>query len=264
MNTNIVDVVIPLYNKLVKDVPVVSAAIQSSVNCNIHICDNSEDKEIKESNVSFCNELLIEYHDMGGNAGLSKAYNRAVDSCRSSIICIFDDDTQVNSSYFQILVKQIEIHGSGVYIPLVYNRDSLMSPLDSLGPAIFRYRNLNSFNPETCYAINTGMAITRDIFDLVRYDESLFIEWVDHSFCQSAHNAGVRFHLLTDIKLEQNYSRETNSVEAALHRERLAASDLRVYYSGSMMYRIYGFVYRCYRVIKCCIKYNTLSFLRIF
>lgn len=265
MVTNNIDIIVPVYNMLAKDVPVIQAADSSAVNCIVHICDNSENDEIKRSNALFCADTPhIEYHDMGGNIGLSKAYNSALNRCSSSVVCIFDDDTDVDPTYFQIVVDQVEKHGSGIFIPLVYNGDNLLSPLNSFGPAIFRYRDISNFSPDTCFAFNTGMAVTRDVFNSVRYDERLFIEWIDHAFCRDAHNAGINFYLMPTVRLEQDYSRESNSLESALHREKLAGPDLRIYYSNSIVDRMYRFVYRFYRILRSCLKYHSFAFFDLF
>lgn len=266
MNSFLIDVIVPIYNSSVANVPVVKAVEKSSIQCKIHICDNSDHEEYKAVNKSLCmTSPYIEYFDMGGNVGISKAYNYALKYCKGDIVCIFDDDTFVKSDYFEKVAQKVLSNGSGIYLPVVVAEDGrVLSPLNSFGPAIFPYKHISDFNPNRCFAFNTGLAATRDVFSVVRYDEHLFIEWVDHAFCRDAHKAGISFNMVNEPRLVQNYSRDSNNLKAALHREALAGPDLREFYSGSIRNKLYGLAYRMYRVLKCSIKYRTLSFFKCY
>ena len=63
------------------------------------VIDNST---IRNDNLELCIEYGFEYFSMKGNAGLSKAYNRALNYLRNKkgIVVWFDDDTNVRSMIF--------------------------------------------------------------------------------------------------------------------------------------------------------------------
>lgn len=63
---------------------------------------------------------------MNGNAGLSKAYNRALDYLKDEdgIVIWFDDDTNVTQEYFDALeLNAKEFKDSDIFVPVIQGQD---------------------------------------------------------------------------------------------------------------------------------------------
>lgn len=252
--------IIPVYNKRLESVP---ALVEHGNNKEVEwiVCDNSTLSKIKLNNALYARKNKITYIDMEGNKGISRAYNAAVRIANAGIVCIFDHDTMIPSEYFDKVKSKIDANGRGIYIPRVYTSVRLVSPLRFFGCAILTYGNTSRVDLKRCSAFNSGMAITRDVFDQIAYDESLFLEWVDHAFCRDAHRAGIPFFYLEDLCLQQDWSRENSDLRNALIREKIQRRDLLNFYSNGMVEKIYGRLYAAYRVLRLSIQYKTTAFI---
>lgn len=256
--TKTVDVIVPVFNQGIEETPIISNYMDDAT-VRFYVCDNSEDVDVKESNRIASNKVSnVEYIDMEGNKGISKAYNAALKMVKSDIICIFDDDTVPGDGFFNKIRSYVS--AEGVYLPVVKSGDRILSPLNKLGPIIYPVNSIKRVNLNKCSAFNTGMTFTSDVARKIRYNEKLFIEFVDHDFCRRASAEGIPFFIMEDVVLEQNYSVETNSLEAAIHRDSLGKPDVREYYSNGIVERIYCELYLAYRAFRNSINYKTLSF----
>ncbi|MFS0938293.1 glycosyltransferase [Enterococcus innesii] len=170
--------------------------IESSVSYNnlskigkmcITILDNSDDENVKKNNLERSQLLDIKYIPMNGNVGLSKAYNRFLDSFKekteNKIIIWLDDDTAISEEYFfelkEILKKKVDIMA-----PIILGQDGrIWSPNSDRYIKNKQLRNvndkvdLNRFN-----AINSCTAVRSTVYKDYRYDERLFLDQVDHLF----------------------------------------------------------------------------------
>lgn len=259
------DVIIPVYNETLKSVPSLTG-LSVFTDVTVIICDNSTDTHVKEINAAQSKGFAsLNYVDMGGNTGLARAYNAGVRTGFSDVICIFDDDTYVPADYFPAVARAIEQSGSGVYVPLIKSGDALLSPLKASGPAIHRVKDPSAIRANDIYAFNSGMAITRDVLSRVSWDETLFIDSVDHAFCQDLHRADIPIMLLDDVELEQDYSRETDNLASALHRDVTFRRDVRRFYSrrGGVVSKVYCEAYLFYRLVRNTVHYHTTAFLTL-
>lgn len=255
-----IDIIVVIYNKLVKDIPVIQL-YENKDEIDYLVCDNSTDENIKQKNKTDAqayNNLI--YIDMKGNKGLSRAYNSAIYRCAGDLICIFDDDTLPESDYIEKI--KVQCTAEGVYLPLVKSGTRLLSPLNIIGPVIYRCKNTKGLNLKTCSAFNSGMVISKTIVKAIAYDERLFLDFVDHAFCREAHRRGIPFYLLKDVTMQQNYSKETNNLQAALKRSLISSKDITEYYSGNLLDWIYGRLYLAYRLVANTLRYRSFAFLR--
>lgn len=256
------DIIIPIYNSFIGDVPSINVCLREE-NCTIVICDNSTDVNVKRANQRyFESNLRGHYLDMGGNQGLSRAYNRGIRIGHGEVVCLFDDDTTLSLEYFSQVEMAIGSNGSGVYIPIIESGDRMLSPLGVLGPLIYKIDEVSKIDLNTTTAFNTGMAITRDVAEMIPHDEECFLDFVDHAFCRDAHSHGVKFNLLKGVKLQQDYSRYTDTRAAALHRQRIAIPDIRHFYGQEgPFYRLYGALYCFWIKTRNSLKYRDAIFL---
>jgi GT2 family glycosyltransferase len=258
------DAIIPVYNTQLSEVP----AVRSFIGCKsvtVFVCDNSTNEGVKRANSVYAaswQEGLV-YIDMGGNRGLSCAYNAAVDAGFGDVVCIFDDDTTPPEGYIEAISAAVGEGGSGCYVPLVKSGTTLLSPLRRIGPAIMRTKDPMEIPSERIFAFNTGMAVTRDVFRMVSYDESLFLDYVDHAFCRDLHSKDVPVRVVDGLELQQDYSRETNNLDSALRRDMTFRRDVRTYHRRSFFESLYAEVYLSYRLVWNTLKYKTTSFLTL-
>lgn len=96
-------------NSIVATIVIYNKSIENSITCKnilsfnedlieILIVDNSTSNY---GNKAYCENKNIKYISMGGNQGLSKAYNAAIDLSKDKdVIILFDDDTDVTKQYF--------------------------------------------------------------------------------------------------------------------------------------------------------------------
>lgn len=122
---------------------------------------------------------------MRGNKGLSKAYNCILDKLEKNndILCFFDDDTIVSSDYFDTLrefTKQYEY--INIFAPIVEDVKGIISPCILDGIQGKRIKKIMDIPKNKISAINSGLAVRLKVFMNYRYDENLFLDYVDHSF----------------------------------------------------------------------------------
>ena len=102
-----IDVVLVIYNKPLAQSQT-AATLNAPGDARVIIVDNST---ADYGNRAFAQAQGYEYVDMGGNAGLSRAYNRVIDTLDKDdgLLCLFDDDTEADSRYFEalLLLKRI-------------------------------------------------------------------------------------------------------------------------------------------------------------
>lgn len=247
--------IIVVYNKTIQgSITCESIKKLSDADINIVIVDNSE-KEY--GNAAVCKRLGYQYISMGGNKGLSKAYNAAIDEIDSDVVILFDDDTHVSEEYFEALNEAVNNYPEiDIFAPIVYGQDGVI-----YSPNEFNFlRNhfisapeqevtQNSFN-----SIASCLAIRRKVFNEYRFNETLFVDQIDQYFFCEQRKMGRKFMKL-DVKITQNfYQRGTNlDAKAAWNRVRLRLIDVmrharlmgKLEGRGALKYKMLGFV-------KCC------------
>ncbi len=220
----------------------------SGVDVEIVIVDNSEQNL---HNDEICKTLGYNYISMNGNKGLSKAYNAAIENTKSDIIVLFDDDTNVNEKYFEVLDKAVsENTDADIFAPIVYGQDGVI-----YSPNEFNFlRNHFIDTPEQVVsqerfnAIASCLAIRRRVFEDYRFNEILFVDQIDQYFFCEQRKLGRKFVKL-DVEIHQNFYQrgKTLDPESAWKRVRLRLIDVMRHAKlmGGIKYRMLG-------LIKCC------------
>lgn len=253
-----IDVIIVIYNKKIQQVqslPLLQAADEVK---QIIICDNSDVQNNDYHATSSCDKVT--YIPMGGNVGLSKAYNTAVARVSSEFVLILDDDTKLPVDFFKKLVSNVKMNEADVYVPLVRSEKILMSPCHK-----GRYR-FTAFDSEDDIrspysAINSGLLIRKTIFDSISYNNDLFLDMIDHAFFDNLRLRNVKSHVMSDIVLFQNYSRETDNEEKACKRFKITKKDNRVYYNHSFVGKVFCEIQLIFWKIKAMFKFNDFKVL---
>lgn len=257
-----ISVLVVLYNKAIRDISCLPFAQASPLVSQIVVCDNST---APNSNAAQARELGIDYVDMGCNRGISVAYNAGVRRCTAGIVCIFDDDTLVGNDYFGAVAAFLEGPGApDIALPLVMAGKLIMSPCRLRTWCAIEFHDVGKISrTKGLGGINSGMAIRRPVFEKVSYDESLFLDHVDHKFIRDARAAGFRIAYLEGPVLEQNFSLTTDSASGAAVRLKIFIRDIRTYYAETFTMRFYGRLLLLARLARLTHKYHTLTFFGI-
>lgn len=206
--TKLFNVVIVLYNKPISEINAFNYLLDCMYVNQVTICDNSDIPELKKANQEF-DKSSIQYIDMGGNKGLPKAYNAALEVNTSRFICFFDDDTAFPETYFSKVFDHISSEcKSDIYLPMVFSGDELLSPCENAGSRIKPIKKPYDFlSVDHISAINSGMVVKSSVFRKYRYCEWLFLDNVDHAFMDYARANNFSITVMKDIILHQAFSR---------------------------------------------------------
>lgn len=227
----------------------------------VYIADNST---VDCGNREFASARGYHYFDMGGNAGLSRAYNRVISALEKDdgLICLFDDDTTIDKAYFDVLKKDASAYKHiDIFAPVVKDKKGILSPCIFNGIRGKRVKRLENIQRRGVSAINSGLAIRLRVFRNYRYDEGLFLDYVDHAFIRDvADNDGSKIHIL-NISLKQSFSgSESVSKEDILNRYRTFKKDLlyfcRKYGVSIVRCRLFLLARRVHIMIK--VLYKTI------
>lgn len=239
----------------------------SNQNVEVLVFDNSTEDY---NNRAYCEQRGWTYLGGTGNKGLSVAYNACIDHLMSSNasgwICLFDDDTHVDNSYFEMLLTYAKNSEHSVIVPLIYSQSKLISP--SMINRVFHSVKLFeteqdalNYSGQDITAINSGMVIRADVFREYRYDENIFLDGIDHKFTadmiSANHTIGVMPYRCSHEF--SGYSRP--SYESALFRYKLFVKDMRYIYRNRMW--TYCFI-AGKRALHLSATYKRLVFLQVF
>ncbi len=198
----------------------------------VYIADNSTSDY---GNKEFASAQGHHYFDMGGNAGLSRAYNHVISTLDKDdgVICLFDDDTTVDKSYFSELKSDAKIYKDiDIFAPIVKDKKGILSPCMFNGIRGKRVKRLESMPRYGVSVVNSGLAVRLRVFRDYKYDEGLFLDYVDHAFIRDLTGSdGSKIHIL-NASLQQNFSgSESAGKEDLINRYSTFKKDL-LYFCG--------------------------------
>lgn len=235
-------------------------------NVRIVVYDNSTRDY---GNQMYCSEKRWNYLGGKGNKGLSVAYNRAIEQLKqdgfSGIVCLFDDDTHLDSSYFDA-VERADWTKSNIYVPFIFSSGQLISPC--IGKKNFAdcstfgdEQEARDYAGKDLSAINSAMALNISLFDDYQYDENLFLECIDHKFLMDMKEKGESIGFM-DYRCRHELSAHANpSKAAALARFRIYAKDLRYLLKSKSFAYLWIVGRRMQYLVRC---YRSFAFLWIF
>ncbi len=225
---------------------------------NKHYCDSDSFRSLKErtdlhlilcdnSTKPLGNEKVTEeypqvtYLSMKGNAGLSKAYNAAIDSLqgKKGLLILFDDDTEIGDAYFSDLLAAVEKTPADIYLPTVYDELGLMSPNHIYGVRNKRLRDLEELDMSLITGINSAMAIDLRVFEHYRYNEAYFLDNVDHAFLRDM-KAQKRKIVVFNTDLHQHFSyNDCMNIDAARFRFKIFRKDYWTFCDNNLHDRLF-------------------------
>ena len=256
--------IIVVYNKNVDD-STTYQCLKKHENLNVIVCDNSTK--------DYANQAIVEkdgfvYLNMNGNVGLSKAYNKAIDTIFSispkseGYIMLFDDDTYIPEDYFVQMEKAISRKNADIYLPIVKDEIGVLSPSmmkrhychRAIGGDVWKIKQ-----NELC-GINSGMVISLGIFGNYRYNEAIFLDYVDHNFIRDMRKRSKKIEIVQTF-LQQSFSSNIFDMDKELVRLDIFKKDIDVFYRQNLGDRIFFHYTMLRRKMKLAIKYKNISIL---
>ncbi len=241
--------VIVVYNKEI-DESITCKHIENTKAADICIVDNSTEEN---HNYIYCMQNEIDYISMGGNKGLSKAYNTAINylNKKTDVIVLLDDDTDVPVEYFEMLRSELIKHPDiDIFAPIIQGQDGIV-----YSPNNFNFfKNhlvslpMKEVKQESFNAISSCLAIRMRVFENYRYNEKLFVDEVDHCFFREQRKLGRKFGIL-NVQINQNFHQRGNVLFAESAWLRLRIRIIDIFRHARL---IGGIKYILLAFIKCC------------
>ena len=256
---------IVLYNKNCADSVTIQSLQKWSTQKTIRVVifDNSTSDF---GNERFCTEHGYRYLTCHENKGLSFAYNRIIENLNADpddYLLILDDDTELTEAY---LTEIVECEKSEINLPIVRSKADghIFSPsVINKRVKSIPIKDIKELEDERVTAINSGMLVRIETYNKIRYNEDLFLDYVDHDFMDQANENNVSVKIL-NTPILQNISRQniTNS-EGARHRLEIYGKDYKrfCFKRGQKTYYYASFLRT---TIRYCIQARSVSFLPIF
>lgn len=230
--------VVVLYNKKIQDSITISHLMKLQEEyLHIIVLDNSTDAFVIENKTYFSEDVLT-YYSMGGNVGLSKAYNYALSKLKNKpendIVIWLDDDTPVKKEYFSCLKKKAEDKTYDVFVPVIYGQNGVIYSPNEIGWLKGKYISSpeqkilqNKFN-----AINSCLAVRLKAYKDYVYDEGLFMDCVDTKLFDDFREKKLNFFVLP-VKIYQNFFQRSDNkdIQKYWNRFRIRIKDT-LYYSS--------------------------------
>lgn len=259
-------VITVIYNQLIQQSNLLRKIPQSA---KLLFADNSTKEEICLKNKNFCNENGFHYIGMHGNKGLPKAYNATINILKPSandFVVVLDQDTEIPSDFIEKYENFISKNqNADIICPIVLDSVGVMSPSLSSGlkfKHIKSIEDVNQKNIENYSFINSGMCIKGSVFGKVKYDENLFLDFVDHDFILSAKKKNLKIAICFDVIFKQNFSGVTrNPYNQDYSRFQIYMNDAKVFYR-KWFNKNYKLILLP-RAIKLCIFHKKISFLKL-
>ncbi len=245
------------------------------------LIDNSTDAAIVRYNSSYCFEHQYEYADMEGNAGLSKAYNKAISLLKERIdyLLILDDDTVIPDQLMDCLTEEIQrFPETDIFVPLVTDQKSLLSPCKRRGSLFFRLKKRPDVFTSRMSAINSGLVIrlsnskgytsdthsATDTKEVPHFDEGLFLDCVDHLFIFAQIKHGAVFHMYPaefsqDFFDHEKTGQKEKKVRSIL-RFKQYIMDYRYFCKACGFNRLVSEFYILHRALRLNLRFRTTEF----
>ena len=235
MNLDIYPVIV-IYNKSISDSLTLRRLHDSCIpNNNVVVVDNST----ADYNIgNYCQALGYNYISMNGNAGLSKAYNKALEYLKpiagpDDLIMWLDDDTDVTREYFSVLCSNAENNLMvDIFMPIIIGQDGVYySPNEG---AFMKSRFITSVDEDIDMSkingINSCLAVRYRIYNDYRYTEDLFMDLTDNQFFDDMRAKGATFKIIRTVIHQTFFQRgEDVNIDTVIKRFKLRIADFMIY-----------------------------------
>ena len=217
-------------------------------------------------NEKYCKERAYRYITLKRNMGLSYAYNQIIKSINineDDYLLILDDDTELTKEYLSEIT-----HGGleDINIPIVRSKQDghIFSPsIIKNKVRSLAVESINGLKGKRITAINSGMVIRTSVFKNLRYNENLFLDYVDHDFMEQVNANGYRIKILTSLILQDVARQHIKNNESTKARLKIYGKDYRFFCveRGKYVFFLVSFLKT---TIKYCIQAKSFAFLKIY
>ena len=216
-----------IYNSRLEDSVAVINLLKNRKNSyKIIVIDNRTDGKTFE-NAKFAKENSIVYICKNMNLGLSKATNLALEYLRtldindSDIVTTVDDDTAISQQYLQLLEKESQKYlDVDIFAPFMQGQNGVYySPAKQGYFKNFDVRSINQIIPQRkFYAIFSCCSSRWRVLKNYRFDEDIFVDYIDHNYCYDQRQKGRKFKQIK-VVIQQNFALKNKGIS----REKMQA-----------------------------------------
>lgn len=257
---------IVVYNKKCKNSSSIQDIIKYAPDINIIVYDNSK---LDYGNKEFCIKNNIIYFTQNKNVGISKAYNYVIQNTslnKNDYLVMLDDDTHLNKDYFIEMKNIVKKENFDVILPIVIANNKILSPYNFyMGCRSKMISERKNININKVSGINSGMIIKRSIFDKIKYNEKLFLDYVDYDFMRQVHNVSGRIYIMKS-SIDQDFQyfnyKKTN-INSALFRFEIDMHDYKVLCKETKMKHFF-YIHALKFGLKQTINYKSFKFISLF
>lgn len=210
---------------------------------------------MKEYNINDLYVVIVVYNTSCQD---SISYNRAKDSSVKIIVC----DNSTSDYGNEEIVKNdgniyINMSNADILLPVVKTSTRILSPCQFKKKRCVEVKNLEELINKPISAINSGMVIKSEIYKDYKYNENIFLDYLDHDFMREMNRVKKNILVMNDNVLKQDFSMESNSLEASYKRLCILNHDLKEYYKEDYIMYLYQILAYKLVMIK---KYKSLKF----
>lgn len=258
--------VIVIYNMQCEDSRcLVSILKLKTQKLNLIVCDNSNVSLFKKNNREFCEENHIEYIDMQGNHGLSRAYNKALTKVeKNEWVVLFDQDTRISNNYFVELEKSVNTYPHiYIHVPIVKSEKLLMSPSLASKYKVSKTTITKPGLYTDITAINSGMAINRKVFTRVgKYNEEIFLDYLDHYFIRQYKKEYDQIALFNCVLNQEFSNNDHSNITRDLTRFKIYKDDFYQFCKDSARGKLFYLTKILYRAFKLSYLHHNAVFIK--
>lgn len=246
---------IVIYNTSIDDSPSFKSLYEQLENSQIFIFDNSSRNDIADRNATISSNYKVNYQRTS-NVGLGHTYNFAIGVVKNycEYIGFFDQDTFIPKDYISVVSDQVRNNRNiaDVFVPYVMANGVMISP-------VFKKKSLiRKREPEVRSAINSGMFVRMTVFDMIEFDDNLFLDYVDHDFFNKI-NFNQNIVSVLPSTIDQNFSDNEKNLSKALKRFTSYWGDTKEY---SKVYGTLVYITAFKHALKLTIKYRNSDFFK--
>lgn len=168
-------------------------------NIELHVWDNSTDRNVLEFNKKYCAKNFINHDFNGNNEFLSVVYNKFMYRHKDDFLLILDDDTNVSKEYTESVVKSVQSVRFHVAVPkIISQRGDVYSPAEF---GLVKGRHLDDIASgfhHDLVAISSGMLIDckKILSENIKFDETLNLYGIDTDFFITLAKRKIKLYVL--------------------------------------------------------------------
>ena len=229
-------IVCVLYNSTIEEISSLEVFLRFAGRYDfirLMIMDNSSEDFVAK-NREACETIYkdrIIYVDDGGNIGISKAYNKALDTIKDDEFYVMwsDDDTVFSEEYIENVIKVIKAERTDIIGGIVRAGEKVLSPAKRIDTRC-RY-SIKQYHQDPgiyndIYCINTGLTVKSTVYGIIgRYDERLFLDAVDHLFSDKLIEKDLNRIEIVPGDIIQNFAAVTDDLDSRKIRTKIYTRD---------------------------------------